>query len=249
MLFGRKFQYSLYRNNRRGNSVFLKVIKFLLIVVILYELITGLFIFTVNVNSNSMSPLLQENNRMFIFKPAYQQHILNNRFTIPGIGQPGRGDIVIYHKNFAIDYPWFLKPVNSIINFFTLQRKELNISRDYSNRVNIGRVIGIPGDTVIIKNNIAHIKSEEDNNFTTEFELTKDKYDINISSFPVNWDNENNPFNLNSDEIKIGEGHYFIMGDNRELYFDSRSSGLVPKENIKGRVVLRYWPLRIINVF
>ncbi|MCL2792375.1 MAG: signal peptidase I [Spirochaetaceae bacterium] len=249
MFFGSRFQYSLYKSNRRKKSTILKIVKFFLIAIILYELITGLFITTVNVNSNSMSPLLHKDNRMLIFKPAYRQHILNNRFTLPGIGRPNRGDIVIYHKNFARDYPWYLKPVNSVINFFTLQKRELGTRHGYGSRVNISRIVGIPGDTIIIRNNVAHIMPGGRNNFVTEFELTQNKYDINISSFPANWDRENNPFSLGGDEIKIGDGYYFIMGDNRELYFDSRSSGLVPVQSIKGRVILRYWPLRMINVF
>ncbi|MCL2705363.1 MAG: signal peptidase I [Spirochaetaceae bacterium] len=249
MIFGKKYQYSLYKPSRRKNSIFLKIIKFILIAFILYELITGFFIFTVNIESNSMEPLLHQNNRLLIFKLSYPQNIFNNRFTIPGIGQPKRGDIVIYHHNFERDYPWYLKPINSIINFFTFQKRELKTKYDYNNRVNVRRIVGIPGDTIKIKNNIAHIKPMESNNFVTEFDLNKDKYNINISSFPENWDSKNNPFYLDIDEIKIEEGFYFIMGDNRELYFDSRTSGLIPEQNIKGKVVFRFWPLKRINVF
>ncbi|MCL2481127.1 MAG: signal peptidase I [Spirochaetaceae bacterium] len=249
MIFGKKYQYSLYKPGRRKKSFILKIVKFFLIVFILYEIITGIFIFTLNVKSNSMEPLMQKNNRLLVFKPSYQQRIFNNRFTIPGIGQPQRGDIVIFHQNFKKDYPWYLKPLNSIIKFFTFQKKELKTKYDYNDRVNLSRIVGIPGDTIKIKNNVAHIKSMESDIFVTEFELNKDKYNINISSFPDNWDSKNNPFYLDSDEIKIAEGYYFIMGDNRELYLDSRSSGLIPEQSVKGKAVFRYWPLKRINVF
>ena len=252
MGFGRRYQYSLFKPGRRKNSVIRKIVKYFFIAFILYELITGLLIFTLNIESNSMTPLMQKNNRLFIFKPAYPQGIFNNAFKLPGIGQPKRGDIVIYHQNFEKAYPWYLGYVNSLINFFTFQKKELKTKYDYNSRINVGRIAGIPGDTIKIKNNIAHIKPEKSDNFVTEFELTKNKYNINISSFPENWDSKNNPFySENSDnyEIKIADGCYFIMGDNRALYFDSRSSGLIPAQSIKGKVVLRYWPFKQINVF
>ena len=249
MIFGKKYQYNLYKPRRRKKSFILRIIKFFLLVIILYELITGFLIFTLNIDSNSMEPLMQKNNKLLIFKPSYNQQLFKNRVTIPGIGQPQRGDVVIYYKNFEKDYPWYLKPVNSVINFFSFQKKELKTKYDYNSRVNAGRIVGVPGDTIKIKNNVAHIRQEKSNNFVTEFEITKDKYNINISSFPGNWDSKNNPFYSDSDEIKIGEGFYFIMGDNRELYVDSRNSGLIPKNNIKGKAVFRYWPLKRINVF
>jgi len=249
MFFSKRYQYSHYKPGRRKNSIILKMVKIILVVLILYELITGFMIFTIKIGSNSMEPLMQQDNKLLVFKPSYQQQIFGNRIAIPGIGQPKRGDIVIFHQNFEKNYSWYLKPVNSIINFFTFQKKELKTKYDYNSRVNVSRIVGVPGDTIKIKNNVAHIKSMESDRFVTEFDLTKDKYNINISSFPENWDSKNNPFYLDIDEIKIEEGYYFIMGDNRELYFDSRTSGLVPEQNIKGKVVFRYWPLKRINVF
>ena len=249
MLFGKKPEYTLFKSSRRRTSTVFIVAKFILIAFIVYELITGLFIFNVAVGSDLMVPLMQKNNKLLIFKPAYKQHIFGNAIAIPGIGQPKRGDIVVYQQNFVRNYPWYLKPVNTVIRFFTFQKKELKTNYDYSSRVSVSRIVGIPGDIIKVENNIAHIKLQESDNFVVEFELIGNIYNINTSSFPEGWDSENNPFYSNSDEVKIEEGYYFIMGDNREFYFDSRSSGLVPIENITGKVVLRYWPFKGIDVF
>jgi signal peptidase I len=46
-----------------------------------------------------------------------------------------------------------------------------------------------------------------------------------------------------SGEWQVGKSEYFILGDNRNSSADSHSSGMVPLNNIFGKVTYRYWPL------
>lgn len=96
----------------------------------------------------------------------------------------------------------------------------------------IKRVIGLPGETVIIKNSVISIVNKEypDGKVLTEDYITKDAPDDNFS-------------------ITIPDDQYFVMGDNRPASFDSRRWGLLPKKNITGRVFLRLFPINEMGIF
>lgn len=95
----------------------------------------------------------------------------------------------------------------------------------------IKRIIGLPGDTVIIRGNEVIIKNAENpNGFTL-------KEDFLVHNSRVN----------NNMEKVVTEGNYFVMGDNRDGSYDSRGWGLLPEKNISGRALLRLLPLNAIS--
>ncbi len=91
----------------------------------------------------------------------------------------------------------------------------------------IKRIIGLPGETVDIKNGSIFIKPVGSDK---EFELNEPYISNTIKTFP-------------NTSMMLDKDHYFVLGDNRPASSDSRYWGALPKENITGRAFLRLWPL------
>jgi signal peptidase I len=84
----------------------------------------------------------------------------------------------------------------------------------------VKRVIGLPGETVEVRNGVVYVNYEP---LPEPF-----PHDLGFQSM---------------EPTVLGPLNYFVMGDNRENSNDSRSFGPVQREYILGRVWLRYWPL------
>ena len=90
----------------------------------------------------------------------------------------------------------------------------------------IKRIIGLPGETVQI---------DEEGSIYVDGEVIEDFYGREIIQDP----------GRASEPITLGEGEYFVLGDNRNNSTDSRepSVGNIRREHIIGRAWLRIWPL------
>ena len=95
----------------------------------------------------------------------------------------------------------------------------------YNNELLLKRVIGVPGDMVDI---------DAEGNVSVNGQVLNEPYVLQKAlgksdvSFP----------------LLVPEDCYFVMGDNREVSIDSRSSiiGCVNREQIEGKVILKLWP-------
>ncbi len=96
----------------------------------------------------------------------------------------------------------------------------------------IKRVIGMPGDTVIIRGSEVTIK----NAANPDGFLLDEPY---VASMRPTGDIEET----------LGDREYFVMGDNRDQSSDSRVWGVLQEERIIGRALMRLFPVSEIDVF
>jgi signal peptidase I len=90
----------------------------------------------------------------------------------------------------------------------------------------VKRIVGVPGDVITIRNTTVIVDG------------------VTLNESYVDPKNQGNEFaNRNITNIVVPPDHYFVLGDNREVSFDSRAWGYVPKANIIGRAAFIYWPL------
>ncbi|NLY48828.1 MAG: signal peptidase I [Clostridiales bacterium] len=94
---------------------------------------------------------------------------------------------------------------------------------------NIKRIIGLPGETVIIKDGIIYINGE-------------------ILEDIVNVDEMAN-YGLAAEEILLEDNEYFVLGDNRNYSEDSRfaSIGNITRDEIIGKAVIRLSPFNFVS--
>ena len=96
----------------------------------------------------------------------------------------------------------------------------------YSNKLLIKRVIGLPGD---------YISIDGAGNIYVNSELLEEPY---ITEKALGECDIDFPY-------QVPENHYFLVGDQRATSIDSRSSviGCVPKDQLIGKLLCRFWPL------
>ncbi len=113
------------------------------------------------------------------------------------------------------------------------QRGEVIVFKAPSNSSQrfIKRIIGLPGETVEIKNgNITIYKDGQ------PFVLNEENY---LSSLDT----------TGNIKVILGEDEYFVLGDNRAFSYDSRRFGSLPEDKIIGRVIFRAWPFATLEKF
>ncbi len=225
-----------------------KIIKFLIIFIIIYEIITSLLIGTLKTETASMNPTLSDNDLLVILPVFYSRNIMKY-IPVPGIREPERGDIVLYTPESAKQLPWYLSVPDSVYRFITFQKKSITDHTSYQNSLSVKRIIALPGDTVSVKNNIIYIRERGTDHFKSEFELSNCEYNVSFSDQIENWGVRENPFSGNFRDKTLKNNEYFLIGDNRDLTSDSRNTDPVKRNEIKGKIVFRYWPLKKIHAF
>jgi signal peptidase I len=115
----------------------------------------------------------------------------------------------------------------------------------------VKRVIGVPGDRLRLVNKTVYINGKPLNEPYVRFieppnNLFRDNFprtDIPAYGLDGKWWLEMRKL-VEDGQLIVPQGHYFVMGDNRDDSQDSRYWGFVPRENIVGRPLLIYWSVK-----
>lgn len=97
----------------------------------------------------------------------------------------------------------------------------------------IKRLVGLPGERISIKNGEVRVYPKDSAQFLV---LKEDYLGQDVRTF-------------GDFDVKLKEGQYFVLGDNRNFSFDSRSWGTLDDNKIVGLVRLRLWPINKVMAF
>jgi len=185
-----------------------------------------------NIPSDSMVPTLETGDFILVNKFEYGVRLPIINSKIIDTGSPERGEVAVFR------YP--PQPGISYIK----------------------RIVGLPGDRIVYDHGQLIINGEKVTKVPVEFSREKDRLDtpesiyhketlgqhtfimrelegVNVARQApfINFE-ENGKYSGENGlywEVKVPEGQYFAMGDNRDQSADSRFWGFVPEENLTGR--------------
>ncbi len=181
-----------------------------LIVLILRSFIVEPF----RIPSASMMPTLLRGDFILVNKYNYGIRLPALNTKVYGNGQPKRGDVIVFRYPEDPTVPFIKRVVGVPGDRLQYKDKQLIIN---------GALIELDFKEVYHSNGVG---SRENGSYLMEEQLGEIRHDLLI-----------NPLQPSAMEIdlKIPEGHYFVLGDNRDNSRDSRYWGLVPDENLVGR--------------
>ena len=160
------------------------------------------------VDGPSMQSTLQNNDRLIVWKvPRTWSRITGHRYV------PEYGDIIIFTEN-------------NLSQFGQSDVKQL-----------VKRVVGRPGDRVVIRNGTITIYNKaHSSGFQPDKTLSYGK-------------DHTLPYTAGDIDITLNDHQIFVCGDNRTDSLDSRAFGPVNLEDVVGRLVLRVYPFDTFRSF
>ena len=180
--------------------------------VLLFVLIIRSFVFEpFRIPSGSMEPTLLQGDFIFVKKYSYGLRLPVTETKIIETGEPKRGDVVVFRK-----------PSDPSINY-------------------IKRIVGLPGDEIVYSNHRITVngrtvpleppvRAGADVPSIHYEQLDDRRHQIKVLT----------PHARGEDTYIVPEGHYFVMGDNRDNSQDSRVIGYIAEEYLVGEAV-RVW--------
>jgi len=152
--------------------------------------------------TTSMVPTLMPGDKIFVSKLTYGPKIPFTSLRIPGFRKPQRGEVVV-----------FVPPHD---------RKKAYIKR----------LIGLPGDEIVIKEGNIHING-------------KMVVDPRMTHYYYN----QGDYGVKGEVLVVPESKYFFLGDNSISSLDGRFWGFADSHDVVGKAIFIWWPFtRIVMI-
>jgi len=173
-------------------------IEAILLAIVIAFFIRTFVIQAYKIPSGSMKPTLLIGDHILVSKFNYGIKLPLIRSTLIPFGTPMRGDIIV-----------FIYPEDR--------------SKDF-----IKRLVGLPGDTIEIRNK----------NILLNGLSWNDTHGVHVDSLIIPGSVQPRD---NFGPVTVPEGSLFVMGDNRDESYDSRFWGFVPMKDVLGKALVIYW--------
>ena len=137
----------------------------------------------------------------------------------------------------------------------SLQRQDIITTKepDDESVYVVKRIIGLPGDRVIMKDDVLTVNGKKYDESYLDYYKQKFKKDKLASEYSYSTGFQEQAANAtsftNDFDVTVPDNKYFVLGDNRLISKDSRIFGFVDQSLIQGKVVLRFWPLNEFKIF
>lgn len=206
---------------------------------ILASIVMYCFIQAFKIPSGSMRYTLVEGDHLFVNKMKYGIKIPFTDKRIFKLNEIKRGDIIVFR--FPSENP-----------------NDYHCGGNQYGKDFVKRVIGLPGETVEIKNGIPYINGlpigEEKYAVYSDIKrIPKISSEIDQKIVQEIWEKRESGKYFsefvrdNFGPVVVPKGSYFVLGDNRDRSCDSRYWGPVPETYIKGSPLFIYWPPKRIG--
>lgn len=200
-------------SNYDGLKSVLSTIAIIILAPLIAFTLTALVFQSYQVDGQSMETTLQNQDRLIVFKvPRTWAKITGHAYV------PQRGDVVIFNKN-------------DLEDFGGTGKKQL-----------VKRVIGLPGDHIVIKDGAITISNaQHPRGFDPDKTLP---YGVSAASSIAN-----TLCDSSYCDITVPQGQVYVCGDNRNNSLDSRIFGPINVNDIVGKLSLRIFPFNKFKVF
>lgn len=194
-------------DKHEGLRSILTTIGILILAPIIALLLTAFIFQSYQVDGSSMETTLQNADRLIVYKlPKTWSKITGHAY------QPNRGDVIIFNKENLYEFE------------SSGSKKQL-----------VKRVIGLPGDRVVVKDGkVTVYNSQNPNGFDPDESMPYGKVIVTTNG---------------TVDTTVGEDQVFVMGDNRENSLDSRIFGPISDEEVVGKLAFRIFPFNKFKKF